>query len=132
MFYGKNEHRVDLPNYFVYIFSILTEPLFILQYMIFCIWVVQKLESSIIGNFSSLLVIISINYFIRFYNYHKIKKMAEKEFRVKVIRNGAPVDISNKQIVPGDIYEVHKDQDIPCDSVLLTGDVVVNEVNFTG
>ena len=33
-------------------------------------------------------------------------------------------------MVPGDIYQVGKE--IPCDSVLLTQDILVNEANFTG
>lgn len=56
--------------------------------------------------------------------------MAEKEFTIKVIRNHQFVQINNDDIVPGDIYEVcHQ---IPCDSIIINGDAMVNEVNFTG
>lgn len=56
--------------------------------------------------------------------------MAEKAFRVKVVREERLVEIDNAEIVPGDIYQV--EDIIPCDSVVLRGDIMVNEVNFTG
>jgi magnesium-transporting ATPase (P-type) len=43
---------------------------------------------------------------------------------VKAVRDGEFTDISKRHIVPGDIYLVEKE--IPCDSVLLTGDTLVN------
>jgi P-type E1-E2 ATPase len=108
----------------------LTEPLFMLQYLMFWVWLVQKLYWTTIGNFSFCWAVISINYGILVYNYVKIKKIAEKEYRVKVMRDGRVVEISNLDIVPGDILEINKD--IPCDCVLIKGDVLVNEANFTG
>ena len=129
-FFESNEHKVEVPNYFSFIFETLTEPLFMLQYLIFWVWGIQKLYQDIIVNFAFLYIIISVNYVIQYYNYTKIKKMAEKEYSIRTIRNGQYADISSKQIVPGDIYLVG--EEIPCDSVLLSGDVLVNEANFTG
>jgi cation-transporting P-type ATPase 13A2 len=110
--------------------DILSEPLFVLQYLMFCIWTVQKLYLNILGNLSFCLLIVSINYIILYRNYAKIKQIAEKEFTVQVVRNGSFISISNHDLVPGDIYQVGKE--IPCDSVLIEGDVLVNEANFTG
>jgi len=49
---------------------------------------------------------------------------------VQVVRNKEFIIVDNDQIVPGDIYLV--DKEIPCDSVVMKGDLLVNEVNFTG
>lgn len=59
-----------------------------LQYLMFWVWLVQKLYWTTIGNFSFCAAVVSINYGILFYNYSKIRKIAEKQYRVKTIRNG--------------------------------------------
>jgi cation-transporting P-type ATPase 13A2 len=108
----------------------MTEPLFLLQYFIFCVWLIQKLYVNTIANFAFCLAVNTVNYIIQYYNYCKIRQMAEKEFRITVLRDQQFQEVPNSQIVPGDIYQIH--QHIPCDSLVLSGDVMVNEVNFTG
>lgn len=49
-----------------------------LQYLMFWIWLVQKLYWTTIGNLSFCVAVISINYGILYYNHRQIKKMAEK------------------------------------------------------
>ena len=50
--------------------------------------------------------------------------MTEKEYGVKVIRNGNMIEVTNRELVPGDVYMLGKQ--IPCDSIVLSGDVLVN------
>ncbi|RPB05765.1 hypothetical protein L873DRAFT_1825040 [Choiromyces venosus 120613-1] len=53
---------------------------------------------------------------------------------VRVLRNGFWCYVSSKDLVPGDVYEV-TDPSLtlyPCDSILLTGDCIVNESMLTG
>ena len=69
---------MEIPSYFSYLLKILTEPLFMLQYLMFWIWLVQKLYWTTIGNLSFCVAVISINYGILYYNHRQIKKMAEK------------------------------------------------------
>jgi hypothetical protein len=47
-----------------------------LQYFIFWIWAMQKLYQDIAGNLIFLIVLLSVNYAIRYYNFAKIKKIA--------------------------------------------------------
>ncbi|PWW72710.1 hypothetical protein C7212DRAFT_285768 [Tuber magnatum] len=53
---------------------------------------------------------------------------------VRVLRNGFWCYVPSKDLVPGDVYEV-TDPSLalyPCDSILLTGDCIVNESMLTG
>jgi cation-transporting ATPase 13A3/4/5 len=50
-----------------------------------------------------------------------------------VFRNGVWKDVCSEDIVPGDLYEISENVHIlPCDSVLISGDCIVNESMLTG
>jgi len=38
-------------------------------------------------------------------SYDQIKETAEKEFKIMVLRSGELLEKTNKDLVPGDIYE---------------------------
>lgn len=64
----------------------------------------------------------------------RLREISKFECDVRVLRNGFWVTISSSELVPGDIYEI-SDPDIPvfpCDSILLSGDCIVNESMLTG
>ncbi len=41
-------------------------------------------------------------------------------------------DIDSVYMVPGDIYIVNEKLSIPCDSILISGDLLINEASLTG
>lgn len=50
-----------------------------------------------------------------------------------MFRNGVWKDVCSEDIVPGDLYEISENVHIlPCDSVLISGDCIVNESMLTG
>jgi len=52
----------------------------------------------------SSLITIHINYILMRISYNKIRKIAEKTFKVRVMRGGVLKDINNADLVPGDLY----------------------------
>ena len=72
----------------------------------------------------------SLNYVMYFLSFKKIKEIAEKTYDVKVIREGTIINIKNIELVPGDIYI--PEYEIPADSLIVKGDLYVNEANLTG
>jgi magnesium-transporting ATPase (P-type) len=72
----------------------------------------------------------TLNYFLLYGSYKKIKLIAEKTFKVNVLRNGRLTEIDNVEIVPGDIYE--PSEEVPCDSLIVSGELFANEVSLTG
>lgn len=67
-------------------------------------------------------------------NMRRMRKLSAFDCVVRARRNGYWTEISSKELVPGDIYEVSDPSlsIIPCDSVLLGGDCIVNESMLTG
>lgn len=64
----------------------------------------------------------------------RLKELSKFECNVRVWRNGFWKETDSVDLVPGDVYEV-SDPSLsvfPCDSLLLTGDCIVNESMLTG
>lgn len=59
-------------------------------------------------------------------------KLALRECQVIVLREGKKEEVSSTHLVPGDLIEIPKDGEIPCDIVLLSGGCIVDEGMLTG
>ncbi|KAA8911088.1 P-type ATPase-like protein [Sphaerosporella brunnea] len=65
---------------------------------------------------------------------HRLREVSRFVCDVRVLRNGFWRYVSSTDLVPGDVYEI-SDPELslfPCDSLLLTGDCIVNESMLTG
>ncbi|QDS69980.1 hypothetical protein FKW77_003032 [Venturia effusa] len=64
----------------------------------------------------------------------RLREVSRFECDVRVLRNGFWRSIDSSDLVPGDIYEVTDPNlpQFPCDSLLLSGDCIVNESMLTG
>jgi cation-transporting ATPase 13A2 len=64
----------------------------------------------------------------------RLREVSRFECDVRVLRNGFWQTVMSSDLVPGDVYEV-TDPNLalfPCDSLLLSGDCIVNESMLTG
>lgn len=64
----------------------------------------------------------------------RLREIARFECNVRVLRNGFWRFVESGDLVPGDVYEVTDPglTQLPCDSLLLSGDCIVNESMLTG
>ena len=64
----------------------------------------------------------------------RLREISRFECDVRVLRNGFWRTVSSSEVVPGDVYELSDPSLslLPCDSLLLAGDCVVNESMLTG
>lgn len=65
-------------------------------------------------------------------NMLSLAELAKQFTDVDVIRNGQISTISSEHLVPGDIIEIKSELKMPCDVILLSGKVVVDESMLTG
>ncbi|KAK9462203.1 uncharacterized protein V1516DRAFT_711632 [Lipomyces oligophaga] len=67
-------------------------------------------------------------------NMARLREISRFVCNVRVLRDGFWTTIDSTQMVPGDIYEVSDPSlaTFPCDSILLSGDAIVNESMLTG
>jgi cation-transporting ATPase 13A2 len=70
------------------------------------------------------LITTTINYIMLRLSFVKIKEIAEHSVEIRVVRDGQKQTINSTELVPGDIFE--PDEVIPCDCVLLKGEIYVN------
>ncbi|KAI1331917.1 hypothetical protein F5Y16DRAFT_421244 [Xylariaceae sp. FL0255] len=64
----------------------------------------------------------------------RLREISRFECDVRVLRNGFWANVSSSDLVPGDVYEVSDPSltQFPSDSILLSGDCIVNESMLTG
>jgi cation-transporting ATPase 13A2 len=64
----------------------------------------------------------------------RLKDVSRFDCEVRVIRSGFWTHVDSAELVPGDVYEVTDPAltQFPCDSLLLSGDCIVNESMLTG
>lgn len=64
----------------------------------------------------------------------RLREISRFECDVRILRNGFWRTSSSADLVPGDVYEVSDPSltQLPCDSVLLAGDCIINESMLTG
>lgn len=64
----------------------------------------------------------------------RLREVSKFECDVRVLRNGFWRPVPSTELVPGDVYEVTDPSltQLPCDSLLLSGDCIVNESMLTG
>jgi cation-transporting ATPase 13A3/4/5 len=65
-------------------------------------------------------------------NYNQIHDMAAYECQVTTLRDGVAQEVCSSELVPGDVIIVPDHTRLPCDAVLMSGKVVMNESNLTG
>lgn len=64
----------------------------------------------------------------------RLREVSRFECDIRVLRNGFWRYVESGELVPGDVYEVTDPNltQLPCDSLLLSGDCIVNESMLTG
>jgi cation-transporting ATPase 13A2 len=64
----------------------------------------------------------------------RLREVAKFDCEVRVLRSGFWTNVDSGELVPGDVYEVTDPAltQFPCDSLLLSGDCIVNESMLTG
>jgi cation-transporting ATPase 13A2 len=64
----------------------------------------------------------------------RLREVSRFDCEVRVLRSGFWTHVDSSELVPGDVYEVTDPAltQFPCDSLLLSGDCIVNESMLTG
>lgn len=64
----------------------------------------------------------------------RLREVSKFDCEIRVLRSGFWTHVDSSELVPGDVYEVTDPSltQFPCDSLLLSGDCIVNESMLTG
>ncbi|KAJ2145020.1 hypothetical protein IW142_002835 [Coemansia sp. RSA 564] len=95
-------------------------------YYVYAYWQVGLVDTGVI------LLSASIKVALRVQSERRLKQMAEQEETTPVKRDGEWLNVSTRDLVPGDVIEVTTGAHMSCDCVLLSGNAIMNESSLTG
>ena len=136
--HGKCDLEIEIKSFIHILAKELTDPFYIFQICSVILWIFNDYNAYacviIAATTSSLLI---STYETR-KNLLDIQKMAKYECNVKVYRRDSNNNlinniISSTNLVPGDIFEIQKENlPMPCDCILINGNAIINESMLTG
>ena len=131
--YGESVIEIPIPPVLTFFLQEILHPFFVFQLFSVIVWM---LENYVL--FASVIFLISvisaaINLIMVRSNLLKLREMAYHETKIRVLRYSKVSQmIESKYLVPRDLIIIEENLTVPCDCILLTGDVLVNECSLTG
>ncbi|KAJ2355843.1 hypothetical protein GGF43_002444, partial [Coemansia sp. RSA 2618] len=129
---GPNFIEVLIPNWFfalvreVSSFVFLYQALALLLFFFDSYWRVGLVDLGVI------LMAVAFSLVVRKRSEERLKRMAEQDERLMVRRDSDWLDLSSRDIVPGDVVQVRPGMQMSCDCILIAGNAVMNESSLTG
>ncbi|KAL1920902.1 uncharacterized protein VTP21DRAFT_11537 [Calcarisporiella thermophila] len=129
---GPNFISVYVPNFAVALAQEFFGYFYLYQFMV--LWLFYYYSYYYIGIADTVVILLSalVKVVIRLRSERRVKQMAEHVDLCKVLRDSRWKEISTADLVPGDVLEVKEGTVVPCDGVILSGNVVVDESSLTG
>ena len=136
--FGECNIKLQIGSYFKFLYYELGDPFYLFDLFSIILWYIDQYEIyATIISITTIFSIISNAYETR-KNQLILQKLARYSCSINVVRkneNGQiyKKNISSKDLVPGDLFEIpEENQLMPCDAILLSGTVFINEAMITG
>ncbi|KAI8144258.1 hypothetical protein BJV82DRAFT_557186 [Fennellomyces sp. T-0311] len=129
---GPNFIDVYVPNVGMALLREFSSFFYIYQFTV--LWLFYYFAYWEVGVADTAVILLSafVKVFVRLRSERRIKKMAEFTDKINILRDGEWTEMSTADIVPGDVFEVANGKTVPCDAVILSGNIVVDESSLTG
>ena len=137
--FGECDLDIQVKSFIKLLVEEFADPFYLFQVFSIILWMYNQYEL-----YASIIIITTlISLFVGTYetrkNLKNIQEMSRYSCRVNVLRKdietNQPVfkNISSKELVPGDIFELQEEGlAMPCDCLLIQGTVIINEAMLTG
>ena len=133
MKFGKCEVEVPRKSVLEILASEVLNPFYIFQVFSVVLWMI---DSYYLYSYSILIIStgsILISLFETIQNNENIRELARYQCKVLLrMPDNLSKQISSADLVPGDVIVVPKATSLPCDLIILSGSVIVNEAMLTG
>lgn len=138
--YGECNLNIEIKSVFHLLFIEFSDPFYLFQVFSVCLWFNNEYE--VYAGFILFTTIVSL--LLGLYetksNLKEVQKLARYSIPVKIYKKNSihervtnASEMDSEVLVPGDIFEVPGEGlALPCDCLLLTGSVIVNESMLTG
>ena len=131
--YGKADLIIPVKSFFKTLYLNMCDFFFIFQTFAILLWFFTDFK--IYATIISLLVIYNLldSTIETRNNLINLRNMSKYSIEIKLLKNEKIEKIDSANLVPGDIFVLPKNgNSIPCDCILLSGSVIVNEAMLTG
>ena len=158
--YGKNTLTIASPKFFDLYKEQLVSPLVVFQLFTALLWMLDEYWQFVCFQIFMVLLLESTTVFQRIKTFGTLNGMSSKPYSIQVFRQNKWQEVSTEQLFPGDLISVKHStkpkaaaegatgeeaaaaakaaaeaqyaNTVPCDCLILSGDIVVNEATLTG
>lgn len=130
--YGKNDIEIQVKNIFILFFEEVLTPFYFFQIFSIIIWLIELYWIYALALFITSLISASISLYQTRKNLMNLKEMSRNKCTVCRITNGKRDFVTSTELIPGDMIEIDKNMVLPCDTILISGQCVMNESMLTG
>ncbi|KAJ2869934.1 hypothetical protein GGH93_005958, partial [Coemansia aciculifera] len=129
---GPNFISVDVPSYAMAFALEMSQFFYLYQFMV--MWLYYYWNYYIIGVIDTCIILLSaiVKVVVRVRSELRVKHMAEHSEACSILRDGEWQELSTIDLVPGDVFRVAAGMHVPCDAVVLGGNIVSDESSLTG
>ena len=138
LIYGECDLNFKINSFFVELFNITCTFFFIFQVYSIILWVLTNYYAYSIAIAVMTIYNLLEETITNLSNLKSIRKISKYSIKVKIYQKTKSNDCKilekdSLDLVPGDIFQVPDDgQSMPCDCILLSGSVIINEAMLTG
>ncbi|CAG9318803.1 unnamed protein product [Blepharisma stoltei] len=130
--FGDNLISVPMPSVWSLFLAEIMHPFFVFQVFSCILWTIELYYYYAAVIFFMTVGMLIFNLIETRTNIKKVREMAHYECNMKVKRNNEWIFVSSREIVPGDIVEIHEKIMLSCDIILLNGICITDESMLTG
>lgn len=131
---GGNNYEVESKPWYLILVDGILHPFNIFQVFASYVWSEQDQ-----GIYAAAIIILTtlgivMNLYETMKSHRHLREMAYFSCPVNILRNGEWIlGVNSEELVPGDIFEIDCDMELlPCDTLLISGEVLLNESMLTG
>jgi len=137
MIFGECDLNIQVDGIFKLILNEITDPFYVFQLFSIILWYVNVYVNYATIIVFTTLISLGVSIWETRSNLISIKQMAKYSCPVNIYRlhTGVKKGLSSSsvELVPGDLFEIPEDGlALPCDCILVSGTVIVNEAMLTG
>lgn len=131
---GENSYEIETKPWYMILVDGILHPFNVFQVFAAVVWHLQEQTPYAVSIVLMSLYGIGSTLFETLKSYKHLREMAYFSCPVNILRDGEwLIGVSSEELVPGDIFEVDCDMEIlPCDGLLISGEVLLNESMLTG
>ena len=135
--YGPCQISIPYKGVLTILFEAMLTPFYVFQILSIFLWIFEKYYSYTIAIVVMTAASVMSEVLETRRNILSLRSMAKNECQMNVYRGSDVEDacffnMNSINLIPGDIIEIPEGVSLPCDCVLLTGSVIVNEGLLTG